>query len=78
MRIRIRDPVPFWPLGPGSGMSKKSRSGSGMNIRELRNNLLVKIFKFFDAYADTDQGSGNLLDPGSGIRAEKVWIQDPG
>ncbi len=23
LRIRIRDPVPFWPLGPGSGMSKK-------------------------------------------------------
>ncbi len=27
----IRDPVPFWPLDPGSGMGKKSGSGSGMN-----------------------------------------------
>ncbi len=27
--LRIRDPVPFWPLDPGSGMGKKS--GSGMN-----------------------------------------------
>jgi hypothetical protein len=31
LRIRIRDPVPFWPLVPGSGMDKKSRSGSGTN-----------------------------------------------
>jgi hypothetical protein len=23
LRIRIRDPVPLWPLGPGSGMGKK-------------------------------------------------------
>ncbi len=29
---RIRDPVPFWSLDRGSGMGKKSRSGSGMNI----------------------------------------------
>jgi hypothetical protein len=27
--LRIRDPVPFWPRDPGSGMGKKS--GSGMN-----------------------------------------------
>jgi hypothetical protein len=26
----IGDPVPFWPLEPGSGMGKKSRSGSGV------------------------------------------------
>ncbi len=32
IRIRIRDPVPFWPLYPRSGMGKKSRSGSGINI----------------------------------------------
>jgi hypothetical protein len=29
LRIRIRDPVPFGPLDPESGMRKKS--GSGMN-----------------------------------------------
>jgi hypothetical protein len=28
---KIRDWVPFWPLDPGSGMSRKSASGSGMN-----------------------------------------------
>ncbi len=31
LRSRIRDPVPFWPLDPGSGMGKKTGSGSGMN-----------------------------------------------
>ncbi len=31
LRIRIRDPVPSWPLDPGSGMGRKSASGSGMN-----------------------------------------------
>ncbi len=29
----IRDPVPFWPLDPGSGMCRKSGSGSGSRIR---------------------------------------------
>ncbi len=29
--LRIRDPVPFWPLDPGSGMGEKSESRSGMN-----------------------------------------------
>ncbi len=47
--IRIRDPVPFWPLDPWSGMGKTSRSGSvirnrdehfGSYFRELRNNFL--------------------------------------
>jgi hypothetical protein len=31
LRIRIRDPVPFCHLDPGSGMGKKSGSGSGTN-----------------------------------------------
>jgi hypothetical protein len=44
-----RDPVTFCPLNPGSGMGKKSRSGSGIRIRdehpgsylrELRKNFL--------------------------------------
>ncbi len=30
LRIRIRDPMPFWPLDPGSGMGSKSASGSGI------------------------------------------------
>ncbi len=31
LRFRIRDPMPFWPLDPVSGMGKKTGSGSGMN-----------------------------------------------
>ncbi len=31
LRIGIRDPVPFWPLDPGSRMGRKTASGSGMN-----------------------------------------------
>ncbi len=67
----------FWPLDPGSGMGEKSRSGSGMNILDHTSESLetifwVKILKFFNA----DPGSGNLLDPGSGIRDGKN--SDPG
>jgi hypothetical protein len=31
--LRIRDPVPFWPLDPGSGMGRGQHPdpGSGMN-----------------------------------------------
>ncbi len=34
LRNRIRDPVPFWPLDPGSGMVKKSGSGYVIRIRD--------------------------------------------
>ncbi len=70
--LRIRDSVPFCPLDPGSGMGKKSGSGSGLRIRdeqpgsyflELRNNFFGLQY-FFDA------------DPGSGM--EKIRIRDPG
>jgi hypothetical protein len=53
----------------GSGMGKKSGSGSGMNnpdhiSESLETVFLVKILKFFDA------------DPGLGI--EKILIRYPG
>jgi hypothetical protein len=57
-------------------MGKKSRSGFGIWIRdehlgsyfrELRNYFWVKILKIFDA----DPVTGNLFDPGSGIRDGK-------
>jgi hypothetical protein len=55
-------------LNPGSGMGKKSRSGSGMNIPEhiierIETIFWVKILKFFVA----DPGSG-MEKFGSGIR----------
>jgi hypothetical protein len=50
LRIRIRDPVPFRPLDPGSGMGRKSASGSGMNnpdhIFSYKPFFFVKILKF--------------------------------
>jgi hypothetical protein len=65
LRIRIRDPVPV--LTPGSGMGKKSGSGSGMNIPDhisesLETIVWVKILQFFDA--DADPGIFLTLDPG--------------
>jgi hypothetical protein len=57
LRIRIRDPVPFLPQCPRSGMGKKSRSGPVMNILETF--FGVKIFKFFDA--NPDPRSENLF-----------------
>ncbi len=52
---------------PGSGMGKKSGSGSGMNkpdhiFESLETIFWIKIFKFFDA------------DPGSGM--EKIRIRE--
>jgi hypothetical protein len=59
-------------MDPGSGMGKKSRSGSGMNVPDhipesLETFSWVKILKFF--YVDPDPGSRIFLtlDPGSGI-----------
>ncbi len=56
-------------------MGKKPRSGSGMS-KSLETIFWVKILKLFDADADPDPGSGDLIDPGSGIRAGKN--SDPG
>jgi hypothetical protein len=44
-------------------------------FREVENNFRVKILKFFDEDVDTDTGSWNLFDPGSGM--EKIRIWDP-
>ncbi len=42
--LRIRDPVPFWSLDQGSGMGKKSRSGSGINDPDHISDNLETIF----------------------------------
>ncbi len=87
LRIRIRDPVPFWPLEPGSGMGKKLGSGSGIRDlgwttriifpRAYKPFLWVKILEFFDADPGSGMGTirirdGKKSDPGSGIN-----IPDP-
>ncbi len=51
----------FLPLGLGSGMGKKYRSGSGMNIpdpisKRLDTTFELKILKIYDAYADLGSG----------------------
>jgi hypothetical protein len=82
LRIRIRDPVPFLPLDPGSGMGRKSASGSGIRYEqpgsyflELRNHFFgVKILKFFDANPGSGIRDEDSSDPGSGM--EKIRIRD--
>jgi hypothetical protein len=75
LRIRIRDPVPFWPRDPGWVKNPDRGSGSGIKIPDhisdsesLETIFWVKILKFFDAEANPDPGSG----------MEKIRIQDPG
>jgi hypothetical protein len=57
-KFKVADP------DPGSGMGKKSRSGSGMNIPDHITERIEKIFgleilKVFDL--DSDPGSGIYL-----------------
>jgi hypothetical protein len=47
LRIRIRDPVSFWPLDLGSGMGGQSASGSGMNNPDHIFKSLETIFLVF-------------------------------
>jgi hypothetical protein len=68
--LRIRDPGLGAFFTPGSGMGRKSASGSGIRdeqpgsyFLELRNHFLFFGVKFFE-------------DPGSGM--ETVWIRGPG
>ena len=74
VQIQIQDLVPFWPLDPGSGIGKKSGSGSGKNnpdhiSESIKTFFGVKILKFFDL----DTGLEKF---GSGI--EKSRIREPG
>ncbi len=64
----------------GKNQDSDPGSGSGMNIPDQIFESLETIFgvkkilKFFDADVDADPGSGNLFDPGSGIRdGKKFW-----
>ncbi len=76
-KCNVADPGSGASLIPGSGMGKKSRSGSGMNIPESLETLFpifgLKILKFFDP----DPGSGIFFDPGSLIRDSGWNNSDP-
>ncbi len=81
----IRDPVPFWPLDPGSGMGRKSASGSGIRdeqpgsyFLELRNPFFLvflglKYLNYLMRIGIRDPGWRQF---GSGIRNGKK--SDPG
>ncbi len=78
--VAVRDPVPFWPLDPGSRMGKKLRSGSGLNILDHISESLETIFwvkqKLFDT--DADPEFRNLFDPETGIRDTGWKNSNPG
>ncbi len=84
--LRIRDQVLF--LTPGSGTGKKNQDPDpGWTSRiifprayslSLETIFWVKIYKFLDTVADPDPGSGNLFDPGSGIRDGKILYPGSG
>jgi hypothetical protein len=65
---------------PGSGMGRKSASGSGIRneqpgsyFLELRNNFLgVKILKFFYADRGSRMETVRIRDPGSGMEESRI------
>jgi hypothetical protein len=69
LRMRIRDPKSAAFLTSGSGIRKKSRFGSGMNIPDHIFESLetmfwgLKILKFFDVDANPGSGIFLTLDP---------------
>ncbi len=67
LRIRIRDPVPFWPVDLGYDMGKKCGSGSGIRIRDLDPGSGSGIW-----IRDPDPEWTTWSDPGSGAN-----IPDP-
>jgi hypothetical protein len=74
--IRVADPgsVAFWPLDPGSGMSKKS--GSGMNNTDHISESLETIFGLKYLNSLMRIRDGKYLNPGT--RIEKIRIRDLG
>ncbi len=73
LRIRIRDPVPFWPLDPGSGIGKKSGSWSGMNNPDHISKCSETIF-WVKILNSLMRIWGRKL--GSGIRDGKISVPD--
>jgi hypothetical protein len=74
LRLRIRDPEPFGSLDPGSGMDKKSGSGSRMPQiicpRAKKQFYGLKCLHFFMRIRDRKES-----DPGSEMG--KIRIRDP-
>ncbi len=72
--LRIRDPVLFWPLNPGSGIGKNPDLGFVMKILDLvvDNNFLGWKYQIYES------GSGILstLNPGYGMEKVGPGIRD--
>jgi hypothetical protein len=69
--FRIRDPVLFLPVVPGSGMNIPDHISES-----LETIFWIRILKFFDANPDPVPGSGNLFDPGSGKEKIRIRIRN--
>jgi hypothetical protein len=90
LRIRIRDPVLFWPLYSGSGAflipgsgirdGKKSRSyhPGSYHFPELRNPFVLKYFNALMRIRIRDPGIFLTLDPGSGMGKIRIRDKHPG
>jgi hypothetical protein len=75
LRIRIRYPVLFLPLDPGSGINIPDYISSS-----LETIFGVKILEFFDADLDPESGIFLTLDPGPGIKknfGSGINVPDP-
>ncbi len=72
-RVADPNPVPFWPLAPGSGMGKKSGSGSELNNPDHISESLETIF--WDKCLNSLMRDLGWKELGSGIRDGK--ISDP-
>jgi hypothetical protein len=70
----MRDPVPFWPLHPGSGMGKKSGSGSGMNNPDHNSKSLEKNFGLKYSNSLMRIRDGKNSDPGWKKSDPQHWI----
>ncbi len=71
---------PFWPLDPWSGMGKKSRSGSRVNIPDPISDSLETIFwvkNTWILWCDSGSGIRNPFDLGSGMEKFVYGINIP-
>ncbi len=76
IRVRIQEPVPFWPLDPGFGMGKKLGSGSGMNNPNHISEKTETVFglKYLNSLMRIQGPGWNKF--GSEIGMEKNRIRD--
>ncbi len=75
LRIRFRDPVPFWPLDPGW-----KKTGSGMNFPEHFSESLETVFRvknIWIIWCGSGTGIRYLFDAGSAMEKLRSGIKIP-